>query len=79
VTHHPPTEDVHDDANQNRKTHDYKWSTIENQFSRKKNRLFDELPPAKVTRADTEPLYSSFNPKGVFNPPVMAFMNELPV
>lgn len=77
ITHLAPTEDVHDEANQTRKTHNYKWSTIENQFTRKKNRLFDELPPAKVTRADQEPLFSSFHPKGIFNPPVAPLVNEL--
>ena len=29
-----------------KKIHNYRWTTIENQFTRKKNRLFDELPPA---------------------------------
>lgn len=26
--------------------HNYRWTTVENQFTRKKKRLFDELPTA---------------------------------
>jgi len=29
-----------------KKAHNYKWTTVENQFSRKKKRLFDELQDA---------------------------------
>jgi hypothetical protein len=29
-----------------KKAHNYKWTTVENQFTRKKKRLFDELPEA---------------------------------
>lgn len=29
-----------------KKSHNYKWTTVENQFSRKKKRLFDELADA---------------------------------
>jgi len=33
-------------------SHNYRWTTVENQFTRKKKRVFDELPIARVTRAD---------------------------
>ena len=52
-----------------KRTHNYRWTTVENQYARKKKRLFDELPTAQPTRADVMPLFSSFNPKGVFKPP----------
>ena len=51
-----------------KKAHNYKWTTVENQFTRKKKRLFEELPTAQPTRADLQPLFSSFNPGGVFAP-----------
>lgn len=52
-----------------KQAHNCRWTTIENQFTRKKKRLFDELPIPQDSRGEKEPLYSSFNPKGVFIPP----------
>lgn len=52
-----------------KRNHNYKWTTVENQFTRKKKRLFEELPELQPTRADVMPLYSSFNAKGIFKPP----------
>jgi hypothetical protein len=49
-----------------KKKHNTKWTTFENQFNGKKNRLFDELPTAHPTREDVIPLFSSFNPGFVF-------------
>lgn len=43
-----------------------RWSTLESKFNRAKKRIFDELPNAILSGADTEAMYSSFNPKGVF-------------
>ena len=51
-----------------RRTHNFRWTTVENQFSRKKKRLFEDMPRLEPTRADLIPLYSSFNPQGVFSP-----------
>ena len=73
IVHHRPKQDEEIMAEQDgpgvKKAHNYKWTTVENQFTRKKNRLFDDLPEAQPTRADVMPLFSSFNPKGVFKPP----------
>ena len=74
INHHQPRDENEElKAEQEgpgiKRMHNYKWTTVENQFTRKKKRLFEELPEAQPTRADTMPLFSSFNPKGVFRPP----------
>ena len=47
----------------------YKWSTIERMFRTPDNeRIFAAQPPARDTPNDYAPMYSCFNPKGVFNP-----------
>ncbi len=51
---------------------------MENQFTRKKKRLFDELPPAQPTRADLQPLFSSFNPTGIFTAPLNSNQHAVP-
>ena len=48
---------------------DKKWTTVQNMFSRKKERLFESLPAAREERKDFDPLFSSFNPDGVFHAP----------
>ena len=77
VTHihfNKPNEDeeilAHHEGPGVKRVHNYRWTTVENQYARKKKRLFDELPTAQPTRADVMPLFSSFNPKGVFKPPM---------
>lgn len=42
---------------------------MENQFAKSKNRVFDDLKDAPALTSDFEPMFSSFNPKGVFIPP----------
>ena len=58
------------------KKHPIKWTTFENQFTRKKNRFFDELPPGVASREDVIPLFSSFNPGNVFKDPRGDYYNQ---
>lgn len=45
MTHLTPMTDAAEaDGPGLKNSHNYRWTTIENQFTRKKNRLFDELP-----------------------------------
>ena len=46
-----------------------RWTEAEATYSRKKNRIFNFIPELIPTVADLEPLYSSFNPNGVFQAP----------
>jgi hypothetical protein len=50
VTYMAPTDHAHEEGLGVKQSHNYKWTTIENQFCRKKNRLFDDLPKAEPTR-----------------------------
>jgi hypothetical protein len=47
----------------------HRWTTFEMQFSRgdlKVKRLFEKLPRAKLRPGDVNPVYSSFNPNGIY-------------
>lgn len=46
-----------------------RWSEKQGKFTQYKGRLFDKIQTAATQKADYEPLYSSFNKKGVFVPP----------
>lgn len=46
-----------------------RWTEEELFHARKKDRLFHYIPELLPTKSDTEPLYSSFNPRGVFRAP----------
>lgn len=46
-----------------------RWTDAENKFTRKKNRIFAVIPESIPSKADVEPLFSSFNPKKVFKAP----------
>lgn len=51
INHFMPNGDyAEQDGPGNKATHQYRWSTIENQFNRKKKRIFDELPPAILSK-----------------------------
>lgn len=52
ISHASPTTQAELEGPGLKKAHNYKWTTIENQFTRKKKRLFEELPVAQPTRAD---------------------------
>jgi hypothetical protein len=52
--------------------HDYRWSSVENQFVKRSNKYTNEVDKARAERTDYEPLYSSFGPKGTFMPPPTA-------
>lgn len=45
------------------------WTENEAKHRKFKNRLFDFIPEPKPTKADIEPLFSSFNAKGIFIAP----------
>ena len=48
----------------------YKWTSIEREFRTPGNaRIFEAQKSAREEPRDFAPLYSCFNPKGVFNPP----------
>ena len=47
ITHYVPKNDEAEHEGPGIKnSHNYRWTTIENQFTRKKKRIFDELPTA---------------------------------
>jgi len=52
-----------------KKIHNNKWTTTEQKFGRKKNRIFDDIKEAQPTRADLAPIFSSFNNNGIFDMP----------
>lgn len=52
---------------------DYKWTTIENQFVERSNKLTADVDRTRAERGDYEPLYSSFNPNKTFVPPPSAY------
>ena len=41
-----------------------RWTEVESKFGAKNKRIFDEVPVARITQADLQPLYSSFAPNG---------------
>lgn len=46
-----------------------RWSAKQGYFTQYEGRLFDKVKQAATSKADYEPLYSSFNKGGVFVPP----------
>ena len=46
-----------------------RWTEAELTYTRKKNRVFHFIPELIPSIVDLEPLYSSFNPNGVFKAP----------
>lgn len=44
VSHFKPSDQAEIDGPGYKQAHNCRWTTIENQFTRKKKRLFDELP-----------------------------------
>lgn len=52
---------------------DYRWTTIEDQFVERSNRLTADVDKTRAERGDYEPLYSSFNPNKTFVPPPSAY------
>lgn len=52
-----------------KKATDMRWTDVELAHSRQKNRVFQYIEELKPTKADLEPMYSSFNPKRIFKAP----------
>jgi len=48
---------------------DYRWTSLENQFVDRNNKYSAEVDQTRAERGDYDPLYSSFNPNGTFQPP----------
>jgi len=46
-----------------------RWTEVELKYSKIKGRLFENLPPAKETVTDFDPIFSSFNALNQFVPP----------
>jgi len=47
----------------------YRWTSLEDQFVERANKFTKEIDQTRAERGDYDPLYSSFNPNGTFNPP----------
>jgi len=50
----------------------WRWTEIQQRYNSVKNRLFDNLPKARDSLKDYEPLYSSFTKDKVFHAPKTA-------
>lgn len=70
VDYQPPANIVELQQQQEEKySMNHRWSTFEMQFSRgelKVKRFFDKLPKAKLRPGDVNPVFSSFNPQGIY-------------
>lgn len=69
INRHKKTTDMFLQESATKGKRNYRWTSLENQYVKRTNRLTAEVDKARAERSDFDPLYSSFNVKGVFVPP----------